>query len=104
RSLLSHLHILLSSPTPPSSDLHFISFVKIFSVTTYSLATQLRIKKTAGVALIHDSTICKIRSLLICCLCFSRYNSSNVLPSFSRSEENTSELQSRFELVCSLLI
>src|SRR5687768_9442265 len=45
-----------------------------------------------------------IRAVSSSCFSFSRNHWSSRLPSFSRSEEHTSELQSRLHLVCRLLL
>src|SRR5699024_12114265 len=56
--------------------------------------------------LYNQSQICSARNL--CCPCLTNHarNCSNVNPKIDdlRSEEHTSELQSRFDLVCRLLL
>src|SRR5699024_12157737 len=50
------------------------------------------------------TTIDFFQKKVACCHHFSGNNFSNVFAHFFRSEEHTSELQSRFDLVCRLLL
>src|SRR5699024_11460023 len=90
-----HLHVLCSFPTRRSSDLGLVQEIfnqkEFYNVLMHAdeerIAQEFLLKKLQSVYLDYINPY-----------------STRVLMLYKRSEEHTSELQSRFDLVCRLLL
>src|SRR5699024_12539202 len=92
-----HLPYLLSFPTRRSSDLRLS--VKVRAITSRCCSGVRELKRTAY----PDTRMVSCGYFSGCLTASSRVSRRRTL-TFRRSEEHTSELQSRFDLVCRLLL
>src|SRR5690606_40196208 len=95
---------LHSFPTRRSSDLHALDLICSFQKTKKRTYTRGGGIKTGSFCLERQKLFVFHRiNHCICCLLFPVvYNASCILQGTTRSEEHTSELQSRENLVCRL--
>src|SRR5699024_12769186 len=93
-SVLAHLQLLLSSPTRRSSDLGDSGVLTVLAMVAFLVLRAFVLQGIGEEVLFRGYLMQSLRRRPVIA----------VLVAAARSEEHTSELQSRFELVCRLLL